>query len=158
MRIAREKRESWVLRYCAPEDMRTVPTPINEDNPALINKRMGLYEDVCETCGASFVRQHGHAYWRYRSSGTGAKAQFCSWGCMRKWDAEAEKKKSGKTRRKTLAQKIEYKRMRIPQEEARLAATQKGTPAYRTRQNQLSRLRRELHELIEQAGTPGGGN
>ncbi len=58
------------------------------------------YMHHCHLCGKEFYT-HGDCDWSYRGrehSRNGKDLYFCSWGCLRKHEAESEQKK--KTRKR----------------------------------------------------------
>ena len=62
---------------------------------------------ICPVCGKEFIC-YLNSQWVYRGYFDGEKL-FCSWGCMRKAEAEEEKKQKTKRGRRKNARNISEK-------------------------------------------------
>lgn len=56
------------------------------------NFNLRSYECTCPECNKLFYASPEWAYKEYAKS-SGAKVNFCSWSCLKKWRAEREDKR-----------------------------------------------------------------
>lgn len=57
------------------------------------NFNLRSYEYKCPECNKIFYATPEWAYKEYGKKQAGAKVNFCSWSCLKKWRAEREDKR-----------------------------------------------------------------
>ena len=119
-----------------------------------ISKAIGLRTDVCETCKKRFEHTSEHAY---RRSDKKQHLIFCSYSCMRRYDARKQSEnESGACRTgrppKAISNRIEALVEKIEKENAELAACldDKERASVKNRRDRHIRDLRELRRTEEE--------
>ena len=112
-----------------------------------ISKTLGLRTDVCASCKKAFEHTNQHAYKRRKDN---RSLLFCSYTCMRQYDAMVQSGKEKGTRRtgrppKSASERIKSIQEKIEQDNSALASGLVGEESAKIRK----RIGRHMRELMK---------